>query len=397
MDSYLNSKLFQDALSYGILSLDSVSEQIMSKQIEKVAKLHPYAITPPSSSNGRWQTTYRDEKGNRKSIKAQSREDLLKKLIPIYFSQSHIDNMTFGKLFEEWISYKSSIVNSPNTIKRHRQHYKKYFQDLPIHHKKVRLIDELDLESICNNIVRSNNMSRKEWTNVKTILNGMFQFAIRKKYIVENPLTNVVIHVKYRQVVRQTSKTQVYNTEELDALNIYLDKMYDETNDTVFLAVKLNFLLGLRVGELVALKWNDIEESKLHVVREEVRDQTTNTIQIVEHTKSNRDRFVILIPKAIEILGRIERSDQYIFMRNGNRITARQINYVLEKYAERSGTITKSSHKIRKTYASNLNANNVPLDCIREQLGHRDASTTLAYIYNPLTEDESYELIKNAL
>ena len=68
-----------------------------------------------------------------------------------------------------------------------------------------------------------------------------------------------------------------------------------------------------------------------------------------------------------------------------------------EKYAERNGIRTKSTHKMRKTYASNLNANGVPLDCIREMLGHSELSTTLQYIYNPLTEKETYDLIKNAL
>lgn len=58
---------------------------------------------------------------------------------------------------------------------------------------------------------------------------------------------------------------------------------------------------------------------------------------------------------------------------------------------------TKSTHKMRKTYASNLNANGVPLDCIREMLGHSNLSTTLEYIYNPLTEKETYDLISKAL
>lgn len=84
-------------------------------------------------------------------------------------------------------------------------------------------------------------------------------------------------------------------------------------------------------------------------------------------------------------------------MRNGNRITAHQIAYVLEKYAQRHGLTTKSTHKMRKTYASNLNAHNVPLDCIREQLGHSNLSTTLGYIYNPLTEQETYNLMVQAL
>lgn len=93
----------------------------------------------------------------------------------------------------------------------------------------------------------------------------------------------------------------------------------------------------------------------------------------------------------------IEQSGDYIFMRDGERITSRMVAYVLEKYAERQGLTTKSTHKMRKTYASRLNANGVPLDSIREQLGHSDLNTTLGYIYNPLTEKETYDLISKAL
>lgn len=88
-------------------------------------------------------------------------------------------------------------------------------------------------------------------------------------------MDGVKILVKYRQIVKKTGKTETYNTEELESLNKYLDEMYAETEDTVFLAVKINFLLGLRVGELVALKWEDCQApSHLHIVREEIRKQT---------------------------------------------------------------------------------------------------------------------------
>ena len=242
------------------------------------------------------------------------------------------------------------------------------------------------------------NLSRKEWCNIKTILNGMYLYALRKKYLTENPMDKVQIYVKYRQIVKKSGKTETYNTEELQELNRYLEGMYAETDDTVFLAVKINFLLGLRVGELVALKWEDCQTlSHLHVVREEVRNQVTNHYEVVEHTKTNRDRYVILVPKAVSLLQRIPKQGEYIFMRSGERITARQVAYVLEKFAERQGVMTKSTHKMRKTYASNLNANGVPLDCIREMLGHSNLSTTLEYIYNPLTEKETYDLISKAL
>lgn len=48
----------------------------------------------------------------------------------------------------------------------------------------------------------------------------------------------------------------------------------------------------------MALKPGDIMGNQLHVVREEVRDQESNQTYVVEHTKTNRDRFVVLVPQA---------------------------------------------------------------------------------------------------
>ncbi|WP_092249297.1 tyrosine-type recombinase/integrase [Lacrimispora sphenoides] len=56
----------------------------------------------------------------------------------------------------------------------------------------------------------------------------------------------------------------------------------------------------------------------------------------------------------------------------------------------------KSTHKIRKTFASKLDANGVPTDEIRILLGHTDTQMTLGYIYNPLPKNETLEMIRNA-
>ena len=84
-------------------------------------------------------------------------------------------------------------------------------------------------------------------------------------------------------------------------------------------------------------------------------------------------------------------------MRDGKRITAIRISTILRKYANYYSVPLKSSHKMRKTYASLLHAHGVPLDCIREMLGHSNLATTLSYIYNPLTDAETYDLISKAL
>ena len=388
----------QSCLDSGMITSDEVLELVMKSKKAQIKSIHPYAFTPPKDENGRWQTTYKGPDGKRRSIRGRSEDELLQKLIPIYFEESHIDKMTFDELFEEWLKHKENLA-SPNTIVRHRQHFRKYLLSSRLHDKKIRSIDELLMEEECNRIVREFNLSKNEWTNLKTILKGCFDFAIRKKYLTVDPTERLKISVKFRQVNKKTGKTETYNSEELALLNSYLDRMYAETSDTIFMAVRLNFLIGLRVGELTALRWEDYDSiCRLHVVREEIRNQITGKLEIAEHTKTNRDRFVTLVPKAISILQNLPHDGEYIFMRNGQRITSRQINYVLEKFAERQGWAkAKSSHKMRKTYASLLNAAGVPLDEIREQLGHSNLNTTLGYIYNPLTDSETYKLMTEAL
>ena len=88
----------------------------------------------------------------------------------------------------------------------------------------------------------------------------MYEYAAKGKYLAENPMEKVQILVKFKQVVKKTGKTETFNTEELADMNTFLEKMYEEEMDVSYLAVKINFLLGLRVGELVA---NETPRSKL--------------------------------------------------------------------------------------------------------------------------------------
>ena len=87
--------LLQTALEVGIISADSVLDTIMATKRQQVRTMHPYAITPPKSDVRRWQTRYRDCDGKYKIIKAQTENELLDKLIPLYLSNEHIKNPTF--------------------------------------------------------------------------------------------------------------------------------------------------------------------------------------------------------------------------------------------------------------------------------------------------------------
>ena len=402
MVATVDSKTLQEAIDCGILNIDEsqLKQQLDMTKREAIVRNHPFAIT--QLPNGRWQTYYLDPLNKKKiEIKLSSREKVIDRLATLYKEEKHHENITLNRLFEEWIAYKETITESRNTIVRHRQHYKKYFQDTDFFKQPLKSIDRLSLQSFANGIVKDNNLSSKEWANAKTILNGMFEYAYEKEMIPFNPIDRLKITVKFRQVQRRTGLEETFNSDEKNRLKNYLNSRYAETHDQAILAILLNFYLGLRVGELVALKPSDFIDGKyLHVVREEYRDRENFSYSVVNHTKTHQDRYVPLVPKAVELMKKIlalAGKQEYLFERDGSRVTSRQINYILEKYAERAKIDPKRSHKIRKTVASNLNANGIPMDMIRDLLGHSNLQTTMAYLYNPLTSDEAYNKLAKAL
>lgn len=388
----VNDATLHKAIKCGIINEDEIAKLVRMKKVESI---HNRPIT--QLSNGRWQTYVEDkETGKLKEIKLATKEKVIDRLYKYYFKK---EVYTLDSLYYPWLEYKTKITNSPNTITRHKQHYRKYFQDAKIFRKDITKIKWTELNEFCNSIVKDNHLSMKEWVNIKTVLNGIFDYAYNNEYIEANPMGRVKITVKYKQVNKRVDGSQRFDTEERDKINEYMKLRYSETNDPVYVAVQLQFLTGLRVGELVTLKWSDIDFKNhvVHVIREESRIHEKNICTVVDHTKGNQDRFVCLTPAAEKLVNSLEERGEYLFMRDGERISARQVTYAYEKYARQTGHDVKRSHKARKTYASLLQLNGVPVDEIRKQLGQRDLSTTMQYLFNPLTDDETYGVITAAL
>lgn len=394
----MNIKTLQEALACGIIDEDTVQRTLEVKRKENIIKKHPYAIS--QLTDGRWQTYYKDaHMGKRREIRARSREILLDKLVEIY--ESNDKSHTLNSLFEDWLKYKSTITESKNTLVRHKQHYKRYFAQTDLFNRRIDSIKFLELQSFCNQIVREYNLTSKEWCNIKIIPKGIFEYAVENGIVKENLMNRVKISVKYRQVTRKTGETQTFNELERDALFKFLEGYRGKKQYPAALAIEFNFLVGLRVGELVALKWEDVNLNRrlLHVCREEICDRETWKHVVTEHTKTYQDRFVPLVPAAIDYLNimRDLSDSEYIFSFGKERINARRIEHLLRHFSEVKGLPTKRSHKIRKTYGSNLSAGNVPIDEIRKLLGHNNLTTTMAYLFNPYSDSKTYELVSSCL
>ncbi len=210
----------------------------------------------------------------------------------------------------------------------------------------------------------------------------------------------------------------VYQKDTIADVIRTAEEKYRKTKNISYIAVCLNFTLGLRVGELVALKACDVNyaDNTIYIEREEIEnlflDDTGNICrkgyQVVPHVKTESGiRTLSLTGKGkhyVEMalahnrgLG-IPDSDFLFLNRKGERIHTNSIENALKeinggrKHTDISIRESRPSgnHAIRKTCISELhNSGLLSNDTIKSFAGHSDISTTRrCYIHQtaPITD-----------
>ena len=174
---------------------------------------------------------------------------------------------------------------------------------------------------------------------------------------------------------------EVLSTEEIDRMEAAIDlsKWEGQRNKAI---IELLFSCGLRVSELVNLKFNDIFE----------RDKFLRIIG-----KGDKERLVPISESALhEIklwlydrnLMKIKPGEQdYVFLnRRGAHRTRTMILIMIKRTAEEAGiTKTVSPHTLRHSFATELLKGGADLRAIQEMLGHENIKTTQIYTHIDIT------------
>jgi integrase/recombinase XerD len=134
------------------------------------------------------------------------------------------------------------------------------------------------------------------------------------------------------------------------------------------LIIQIGYSSGLRVSEIINLKWQDIDFDR-------------NIIHL-KSAKGKKDRIVMLSLKVKENLMNLTfNKEGYIFLTNRNgKYTPRTIQKIIE-HACFKAHIRKSisPHTLRHSFATHLLENGTDIRYIRDLLGHSDISTTMIY------------------
>lgn len=312
-----------------------------------------------------------------------------------------MDNYNFKKLYEKWIKSLKNTNLRETTLLRHEQRYKKYFADNTVEwlEKDISAVTLSELEEWGNSLIKKfPKISRKEWSNIRTILRAVFHLALVNGYIKNNIIDDIRLTSRTLSAKKKSPNKKVFLFHEESIILKECWRDFNETGSFVPLAITFNLYMGLRVGELLAIKWSDIESNKLHIQRQYGKSIDENgkyCYKVFEYTKTARsggkedssDRIIPVPDRAKMILKTIrERSkstNEFIFYQNGKLMTSSMLNHRLYKY-QRLGGITplKSSHALRRTYASKLSFHNVNIKTIQTLLGHQNIETTYKYIFD---------------
>lgn len=141
---------------------------------------------------------------------------------------------------------------------------------------------------------------------------------------------------------------------------------------------------GLRRGELVALRWSDVDVARRKVVVRRAVSANEETTS----TKSRRAREVPIPDQAAGALRRLaERQeftapDDFVFVnRLGRRIDGSALRRRVERARDAAGLRKLRFHDLRHTYGSLLVAGGVDLASVKAAMGHSRITTTERYLH----------------
>jgi len=148
--------------------------------------------------------------------------------------------------------------------------------------------------------------------------------------------------------------------------------------------VRVAAYAGLRRGELVTLRWRDVDfDGRKIIVRRSLSGDTE-----LRSTKSRRAREVPLADQAAAALDRVSRRedftgpDDYVFAnRLGRRLDPSALRRRFERARDAAGLEPLRFHDLRHTYGSLLVGGGIDLASVKAAMGHSRITTTERYLH----------------
>lgn len=339
--------------------------------------------------DGRWEgryPIYSQQKGRKiyHSVYAATYEEVRTKLTEqknqvkdtgvIQGNNKGLTYMKFSEMAQIWLaSVKEN--RKPSTFVKYsiiyRNHVEEMFQEAAL----------LDVTEAFMREKLSDLLSDSVKKSIYCVINQILKFAF-DQYGIELPA------LRKPGVTGSNKAVRVLTRQEQRKL---VSGLYQDM-DLYKMAILLCLFTGLRIGELCALKWSDIDfKNKIFTVNRTVQRlyvEGSKTVLLEMSPKSECSRRDIpLSDEAVGLLDRFRNGKEYVF--GGDKpLEPRTLQYHFKKLLAKTGVPDKNFHILRHTFSTNCIEGGMDVKSLSEMLGHSDVKITLNRYVHPTMDSK---------
>lgn len=402
--NYITNDLITQILKQGDFdNTDNACVREFVEQMErkKVVEQHSYKIT--QSKDGYWRTYVKDNTkvSGCRLIKKSTEKKLLDELVKYYREAEN--KSTFKDVYFRWREVQDILVED-NTVYKYNTDYKRFFEGNSFEDFQINEITEDKLKLFFHKSIKQNHLSKGAFKKLFGYVNNTFDKAYREKLIIENPMSYFKCKQFYKlcEEIERPLEKQVFFDEEI---KLILEKLHEQNKirpDYIpNYAVEFAYLTGMRVGEIVALKWDniDFDNEYFTINMSEKYDRITKEIYVSTTKNKKARKFPIdesinnLLYKIIDVQFEYGINSDWVFANANGRIHASVVSSCIKNKCKQLGIPERGIHAFRKTFNSNIRCSGVSEVIAASLLGHSPQVNRDYYTFDVSSMEEKLEVV----
>lgn len=404
------ASILKQAVESKMIDLAYLQEQMDMLKKQELLKLHTYKISYDEKRKY-WYTYFRDPEKGRIKRKNVKKEELEKVIIQHY--QENNEKMqqqeySFKSWWKIWRETQMSYGVSNNTLSKYDADYKRFLQGKEFENKDIRKITEEDVKVFMVTTIKEKNLKEKAARGLWGYIMGVFKIAKIRHAIQEDPCTYVDSRM-FKKLYNKNQKPveqRILNDDELLLLKNRL--MKDHEREPLYMqsyAVELAIFTGMRVGELAALKWENVlfHDEMIIISESEKYDRFTKEYYI-SRTKTDKirhypmtDEIELFLKNLMKIQVQNDILGEYVFSNENGRISAPSISDCMRFRCKQIGISARGIHALRRTLNSKLRCSGVSATVAASLLGHSEEVNQTNYTYDITGMDYKKEIVKKVI
>ena len=253
------------------------------------------------------------------------------------------------------------------------------------------LQDFISLKLKEGNLKTKGPLSSNTVFGIASVLKQGFKFALMQDLIIKDP----TLSLKLPQATEK--EVQALTRDEQKTIEEYCLKH----NKSNYLGIIICLYTGIRLGELLALTWDDInfEDKLLYIKKTSYTSKVNGKNQIIiDKPKTKKSNRIIPIPDKLLVLLQIQKrasSCDYIIATKQNKmVETRSYQRTFESILSKCGIKHYNFHCLRHTFATRALELGMDIKTLSEILGHTNVAITLNRYAHSLLDYKIQEMNK---